>query len=283
MYYHGRFTLRATCKFLVIALLFFTQTNAHSRTPAEIRVFDLRFYNLKSAGVKDLAFEMRIEGLKDHIEEITGLTNLIDLYFQIYWTDSDGFHVRIAGLPAEGFYTIRNQLMALAQERLELVIATPLEERLKGLNFKSENHQGKTRITATDPTQKSDISRILLDFSRDGRLVRMRTEAPIGHSESTIALSPKSWSNNKWVIDGMDIVRQEGVNNLEIKKVVNYQDIEGFGVPSRVRINTIRSIAGAEEGAESSAEHRVEDQAIIQFSNYRINTGAARQVMPSPN
>lgn len=246
--------------------------------PSQITTYDVRFYNPKESGVQDLAFEVRYDGLKEMIEDRLGVKNLIDVYFQVYWLMPGKFKIQVAGLP-DGFEELRAELRAMVRSRLDLVIPSNLSSRLRGYRLTTQSIDGGVQVIGKDPTHSKVINELTLNFSNDGRLTRIRTQSPMGTNTTNLEMSPKSWSNNKWVLDKIKVRTIQGIQATTIEQEIEYKTEAGFGLPEKVEIKTTQQLIRPEDDEGETFE--ATDEAVIRFSNYRVNTGAAQKFIMS--
>lgn len=262
-----------------LSVLLFPSISFGQSADALVRNFDIRSYNPKDAGLRDLAFEVRYDGLKEYVEEALGRVELVDVYFQVYWLAPGRFEIIVAGLP-EGFEEMRSQLATMVRNRMELVIPEPLTNRLRGYNLRTQSIQGGIQVIGQDPTHSKMINEIFLNFDNEGRMTRIRTQSPMGTNTSELKMSPKSWSDNKWVLDEIEISSIQGIQRTTVKKEIEYKNVSGFGVPKQVKITTTQKLVRP-EGDEGEAFEQ-SDVSNIVFTNFRVNNGDARKViMPS--
>lgn len=241
-----------------------------------VRNYDVRTYNAAEEGLQDLTFEVRYDGLKEMVSERLGIDGLVDLYFQVYWITPGRFEVRIAGLP-DGFEELRAQLRAMIRPRLELIIPEALTARLRGYQLRSRSIDGGQQVIAEDPTHGKAINRILINFDRSGRMTRIQTQSPMGTNTTHLEMTPKSWSNNKWVIDRMEVRTVQGIQMTTQVKEITYTAVAGFGLPEKIKIKTTQQLVRP-ENEEGETFEQVEE-GVVRFSNYVVNSGNAKKII----
>lgn len=272
------FRLKKMCLVLILVALSCFKSSLAQDAQRLIQNYDIRFYHPVEHGLKDLAFEVRYEGLKETIEERLGLDNLVDVYFQVYWMMPNQFLIRVAGLP-DGFEELRAELRAMLSARLELVIPEKLASKIEGYQLRVNSIQGGSQVVGADPSHNKAINEIHFNFDNDGRLTRVRTQSPMGTNTSNIKMSPKSWSENKWVVDEIEVRTVQGIQMTTIDKNITYNNVEGFGLPQKVQMNTVQKLVRPESDDGDTFESSSE--LVINFSNYRVNKGVARRAMTS--
>lgn len=260
--------------FLVLALLFMRGLAA--QTIDEIEQHDLRSYSPVNYGLKDLVFEARISTLIDLLKERSNISNIVDVYFKIYWIFPGQYQIVVEGLP-QGFDEIKAELREVIRERLDYVIPIELSGKLRGYKLSYKEKTPEIKIEGLDPTQTKSINRIELTFESNGKLNRFQTFSPAGVTDSKIDSSVKPWSHNKWVVDSLKIETLQGQFKNTTTNKLTYTTQSGVGLPEKIIVNTIQEVVvpadfkGKIEKAEMNSE--------ITFSKYEVNSGKAQRFL----
>ncbi len=259
---------------LLIALLF--NFGVSAQTIDEIEQYDLRSYSPVNYGLKDLVFEARISTLIDLLKERANISNIVDVYFKIYWIFPGQYQIVVEGLP-QGFEELKAELREVIKERLDYVIPIELSGKLRGYNLSYKEKTPEIKIEGIDPTQTKSINRIELTFESNGKLNRFQTFSPAGVTDSKISSSVKPWSHNKWVIDSLKIETLQGQFKNTTTNRLSYTTQSGVGLPEKIIVNTVQEVIvpadykGKIEKAEMSSE--------IVFSKYEVNSGKAQRFL----
>ena len=242
----------------------------------EIEQHDLRSYSPVNYGLKDLVFEARISTLIDLLKERANISNIVDVYFKIYWIFPGQYQIVVEGLP-QGFEELKAELREVIRERLDYVIPVELAGKLRGYNLTYKEKTPEIIIEGLDPTQTKSINRIELTFESNGKLNRFQTFSPAGVTDSKIASSVKPWSHNKWVVDNLTIVTLQGQFKNTTTNRLSYTTQSGVGLPEKIIVNTVQEVVvpadfkGKVEKAEMNSE--------IVFSKYEVNSGKAQRFL----
>jgi hypothetical protein len=238
-------------KFLAFVFLgiFLLQTNSFAKVE-ELEQFEIRSYTPQLNGVKDLVFEVRVDGLKDIIEKSLAIGKLADLYFKVYWTNPNEFRIEVEGLP-KGFKEVKDDLRQLIKGKLDFVIPEKVSERLKQYTLKVEPITDGKLLKAIDETYTLAVPEIDLTFDKSGRLKLLETKMSANAVKTEFFHSPKSWSNNKLVLDRV-------------------------GLPSKLVVkNVVEFMVPPEKEKEKPKLQKKETSTVLRFTKYEINTGKA--------
>ncbi|MFW5871925.1 MAG: hypothetical protein ACOCUT_02360 [bacterium] len=230
-----------------------------------IKQFDLKLYRPDQLGLKDFRVDLNIPSTTEKLKEQKIFGDLKKVIFQIYWQQPDKIDVHIIGMP-KGFLEVKRQLQMQIASRIEYLIPVPLSEKLKGYKLETEKIKGdKVKVIAKDPTGKMEIQEYHLVFTNKGALQKFITFRPVGKEMSNFVLSTRSWSNNKWVIDGLNTTVKLPGGEINTSQTFEYLTDSGFGLIKKINIKMEQKI----NGKTAKEENR------MIFSNYKINKGLA--------
>ena len=103
----------------------------------------------------------------------------------------------------------------------------------------------------------------------------------MGVNQSTIDMSAKSWSHNKWLIDQMTVDTIRGNHKLTVKHDISYLSKDGFGFPKKVKISTSGRPIKVDKKIKLPKVKPVVSELL--FSNYEVNTGKAqKEIVKTP-
>lgn len=259
---------------LTFSLVLFSFGSRAAATPAEIENFDIRYYDPANYGLRDLVFEIRMSNLLDTMKERLNLKDLVDIYFKIYWMYPGKYKVDVEGLPA-GFKEIKAELKSMVKNRLDFVIPQRLSPKVRSYELESKKSKAGTTITGIDKTHTRAVNEIRLSFDGGGKLTGFKTMSPMGVNTSQMKMSAKSWSHNKWVVDDLVVKTVQGIQMTQINHNVEYENIDGFGFPKKVKVETVRKLI--RPTSEKAEDKGMSISTEVKFSKYEVNTGKAQR------
>lgn len=265
-------------KKILIGILFILNTFASAETKIEeLLQHEIRTYSPEIAGVKDLIFEARIDGLPDILAKNSAIGKRNDIYFKIYWKTPNQYRIEVEGLPgnAASFKEIKDDLRELIKGKLEFVIPEKMSDKLKSYSLKIEPITDGKLLKAIDETYTLSIPEIDIVFDKTGKLKSMESRAPMSAVKTEFNNSPKSWSNNKLVLDKVVSVSGSPGNSFSVVNEIQYVDVNGFGFPSQINVKNIVEFMGSNKEKEKPKLMKKETTSVIRFSKYEINTGRA--------
>lgn len=261
--------------FLLLTLLF-TKTAVFSQEKIEeFEQYEIRNYAPQKRGVSDLVFEARIENLTEALAKNFVLGKLVDVSFKVYWVSPAEFRIEVQGLP-KGFEEIKENLVMLIRGKLEFVLPEKFTDKFKGYTFKAEPVADGKFIRAIDTTYTMAIPEADIHFDKQGKLKTIATRAPMSAIKTEFFHSPKSWSNNKLVLDKLILTTNQGPIQLTTTNDLEYISISGVGFPSKITIKNISETTIPKTEKEKEKKIRQESGTIIHFTKYEINTGKAQ-------
>lgn len=240
--------------------------------------YEIRSYDPQKSGLIDLVFEARIDNLTEILNKTQTFGKLVDVYFKIYWLSPAQYKIEVMGLP-NGFVEVRNDLSTLIKGKLEFIIPEKFSEKFKAYTFKSEPMAGGKLIKAIDDTYTLAATEIDLAFDNSGRLKTLETRAATSAVKAEFFQTPKSWSNNKLVMDKIITVSKQAGIKSTVTNSVEYISLNGMGFPSKVSIKNLTEATIPAHGKEKEKKIKNETNSAVRFSNYEVNTGKAQRFM----
>lgn len=269
-------------KLFKIWLLFFigifvVQTSSFAQTEIEeINLYEIRSYDPQKGGLVDLVFEARIEKLTEILNKAGNFGKLTDVHYKIYWISPDQYKIEVFGLP-KGFQEVRDDLTTLIKGKLEFIIPEKFSDKFKGYKLKAEPLADGKLIKAIDDTYTMIVPEFSIVFDNNGRLKTIENKITEGSVKSEFFQSPKSWSNNKLVLDKIALTTKQGAVTNTVTNSIEYTTQAGLGFPLKVTIkSTIETIVPA-KGKEKEKKNKAETTSVIKFSSYEVNTGKAKR------
>jgi len=242
----------------------------------EIEQYDIRSYAPQKSGVSDLVFEARIDKLTEILSKNLALGKLVDVYFKISWLSPSQYKIEVFGLP-KGFEDIKADLTALIKGKLEFVLPEKFSDKFKGYKFKVEPIADGKLIRAIDVTYKMIAPEVDISFDRAGLLKTIETKAPNSLVKTEFFHSPKSWSNNKLVLDKIIQSSSQGPAKQMTISELEYISVSGIGFPSQISVKSVTEITVPATDKEKEKQIKNEMGTTIHFTNYEVNTGKARR------
>jgi hypothetical protein len=266
------------CFFILISNIAFGNTNARN----VIEKYDISFYHPEVFGLKDLVFDARISNLTEALQKEGVFQNVKDIFYRVYWAYPGKYKIEVKGLP-QGFNKRKEKLASLINSKLEFVIPDKLSNKLRSYSLKiADNQNKKLTIKGNDRSGSRDVSELVLEFNKEGKLNKYTAVSPSGSKESTIDLKIRSWSHNKWVLEKQITKFHSAYFTSIIENKIEYLAINGHGFPKNIITNAYQELRmdpkllakSIKEKKIKSNKSKVVTSEII-FSNYKVNSGKA--------
>lgn len=247
----------------------------------ELTQFEIRSYFPIEAGLKDLVFEVRMDGLTELLSKNLVIGKRVDIYFKVHWISSGEFLVIVEGFPGDknSFKEVKEDLKSLILSKLEFVIPQKNSEKLKNYSLKTETLSTGKVIHAVDLSYTFPASEINLYFDKQGKIKSMETKIPNSVIKTDYVYNPKSWSNNKYLLDKVTSYTGVPGNSLTIIHDLEYQAFGGIGLLTKLTIKNIQEMMIPGKGKEKAKVSKKEVISKLKFSKYEINTGLALKVI----
>lgn len=242
----------------------------------ELEQYEIKSYTPQKNGVSDLVFEARIDNLAEMLSKNLVLGKLTDVSFKIYWLSPSQYKIEVNGLP-KGFEEIRADLIALIKGKLEFVIPENFSDKFKGYTLKAEPIAAGKLIHAIDATYTMAVPEVDIVIDKSGQLKTVETRATMSSVKTEFAHSPKSWSNNKLVLDKIIQTSRQGAALLTTTNSIDYLSVNGIGFPSKITIKNISEVIIPKTEKEKEKKIKSETGTIIRFSKYEVNSGKAQR------
>ncbi|GEM_PF-571205 len=237
-----------------------------------IDLFDGLFYKPHDIGLRDMTCEVRILGLTEKIKERIAKNKLSDVSFKLYWVFPGKAMVEVVGLP-EGFQELKVELSAVILGKLDILFPKKLSDEFRSYKFTSTKDGKDAIVKGVDSTNMNDVSEVTLIFGDSGKLNSLRAVGPTGVKTVSFSMSKKEWSENKIVIDDMDVRINAGIHTTSIKQTLEYKKVSAYGLPVRLVQDVTQRINSPEKFKSNSNE--TSDKSTMVFSNHTVNDGSA--------
>lgn len=237
--------------------------------------FDLISYSPVKMGLKDLVCEVRLDGLTEQVKkQYVTLKIEEEVFYKLYWMYPGKSYIDVEGIP-QGLEQLKQRLVGLIVNRLDYIIPQDLAPRIRGYKLKKVRGGNKgATFEGIDPTNTKTVNKIEISFDRKGVLEKYKSYSPLGFQESTFEYVKKSWSKNKWVLEGVNAKMIQGPQVTASKTSIEYNNVNGYGLPKKITVRTSQKVVAPGEG-EKKIERSGESK--ITFSKYKLNMGAARK------
>lgn len=242
----------------------------------ELEQYEIRSYAPQKTGVNDLVFEARIDNLTEMLSKNLVLGKLVDVSFKIHWLSPSEYKIEVLGLP-KGFVEIKSDLAALIKGKLEFVLPEKFSEKFKGYSLKAEPIADGKLIRAIDATYTMAVPEVDIVIDKSGQLKSVETRATMSAVKTEFSYSPKSWSNNKLVLDKVVQKSKQGVATLTTTNDLEYISVNGIGFPSKITVKNVSEITVPASEKEKAKKVKNESGTTIRFTKYEVNSGKAKQ------
>lgn len=258
-------------KILTFITILISSVHANS----SVSDFDLISYSPIKVGLKDLVCEVHLDGLTEQVKKQYVTVKVADeVFYKLYWIYPGKIYIDVEGIP-RGFEQLKQSLVGLIVNRLDYLIPQDLAPRVRGYELKKVGSKhGGTSYEGVDPTNTKAATKIEIGFDSRGVLKRYKSYSPLGFQESTFDYAKKSWSKNKWVLEGVSAKMIQGPQVTESNTKIQYEKVSGYGLPKEISVHTSQKIVAPGEG-EKKLERTGESK--ITFNNYVLNMGKAQK------
>lgn len=256
--------------FILISIL--TIFNLFGKTEA-IKDYEIRSYDPVAMGMKDLYFELHIDGLTDAFKKSNSMIKLKgEIYYKVFWLYPGKVVVDVEGLP-KGFHVQRTGLLALVNDKLTEIIPNKLSKTLRSYKL-TESRKGKsTVVKAKDRTRLSAVTEMELVFDGESRLKSVSARSPMGSQKVNHVYKTMPWSKNKWVRNKSVANSVTGIQTTKVEKDYYYKSIKGIGLIERIEVNTTQTL---NQNTKDGKEQKRSSNDKIIVKGHRVNEGVAQ-------
>lgn len=265
-------------KVLSLILIVLSLSSFAQEKIEELEQYEIRSYAPQKSGVKDLVFEARIDNLTEMLQKNLALGKLTDVSFKIYWLSPSQYKIEVQGLP-KGFQEVKSDLIQLIKGKLEFVLPESFSEKFKGYTLKAEPIADGKLIRAIDQTYTMAVPEVDIVIDNSGQLKTVETRAPMSAVKTEFFHSPKSWSNNKLVLDKIVLSTGQAGAKMISTNDIEYINVNGIGFPSKIAIKNVSEVKVPATEKEKEKIVKNETGTVIRFTKYEVNTGKAQRYM----
>ncbi len=246
--------------FALLAFLFVTTLSFAQDSATYFSLYERKVYSLKNKGVRDFVVDVTSSRMTEQVNEQKIFGTVKKLIFRVHWTLApERLAVDIVGLP-EGFFEAKAELKAAFATVLDSLLPMTIAQRFPG--YKITAGKIPKEFTATDPTGVAPIPTYTIKFDEQDRLSEIIGNKPVGSWNMVYAYEKKAFSEGRWVVGQVTVNTSDNGLTVKTSRKLNYGDAQGMGVLSEVVLTV-----------EQSGDKGFRNQDIIEFENYRINTG----------
>jgi hypothetical protein len=260
---------------LIVFLTLSSATWGKNKSPESlVKTYDLRTYSPVKFDLKDLVFTLKSDEITKQVKKLIATADIKDVSFTFYWMFPGKAAIEVNGLP-NGFERIKTNLKNMVLQRLDFIIPQKLGNTLRSYKLSLAGQKGdRLLVLAKDKTNIKTINEIKLHFIDTGMLKKIETSSPAGYESFEKDMSTKSWSHNKWVLDELKVITISGLKKTATNYKLDYGKVAGMGFVKEIEISTVSEMQFS-DGKEVK-KNRVEDFQTVEFSNYKVNEGLAR-------
>lgn len=269
--------------FFILFPLLWGSAFADMRSEEVIKRYDIGYYHPERYGLRDLTFDVRIQGLTDKLNQQMIFGKLSDVHFKVYWimrgeaTEQNfQYQIMVVGMP-KGFEEMKKGLKQMVAARLDYVIPQMLIESVKEYSTEHSTNRYGGVVTCNDRTHKNPIDKMEIFFDKKGRMTRYATYSPAGRTDTTMSMSAKPWSKNKWTVDRLTVKKHQGIQTTEMDYIFTYEKVGMFGFPKTIRVTTKQMLSRPTGPKEPRLMQKISTD--LTFSSYLVNQGVAKRVI----
>ena len=225
-----------------------------------------RSYYFKNYGVKNLFFEIRVEGMIEEVKKSTSISIIDDLYFRVYWIGPSTFKYVVYGLP-EGFKQLKESLKNKVKPFIDIVFNDSLHKVLIRGKFVKKDLKSKTYVLKNTERSTFDVE---VSLNSKGILKEIMSKSTGVKKTSNFFYSIKSWSKGKYVLDKIKRITYTRKREYIEKILMTRKVIDGIGFPQAISIENERAF-----------EKKVVKLGTmnLSLSNYNLNTKIPKKVI----
>lgn len=252
--------------FSILLVLVFAIGQAQSSSRNIFEDHKLQTYSPIKAGVKDLLFDIRVEGLVERVKKTTALTNLNDLYFRVYWAYPDQYRIDVEGLP-KGFNMLRRNLKATVKPFVDIIFSEDFIRQFERVPFNKDPSGKNKYIKKKD---KNDVSEVRVSFNNKGILEEINSMSPYSKVKTVFSHNLRSWSKGKHVVTKVSITQLASGMTDEKDILIERGVFSGVGLPKELVVD--QRLKRGDQIINSSKQKYF-------FSNYNVNTDKASRIL----
>ncbi|MCP4913854.1 MAG: hypothetical protein GY909_12145 [Oligoflexia bacterium] len=259
-------------KTIIFIFSILMMTSVFGKTEA-IKDYEIRSYDPVAMGMKDLYFEIHIDGLTEAFKKNNSMIELKgEIYYKVFWLYPGKVEVDIEGLP-KGFHVQRTGLLSLVNDKLTEIIPTKLSKTLRSYEL-SQSKKGKyTIVKAKDRTRLSAVTEMELVFDSESRLKSVSARSPMGSQRVNHIYKAMPWSKNKWVKNKSIANSVTGIQTTKVEKNYYYKSVKGIGLIEKIEVNTTQTL---NQNTKDGKEQKRSSSDKVYVKGHRVNEGVAQ-------
>jgi len=239
--------------------------------------FEARLYRPQKNGLKDLVFDMRVEGIKEILDQTTALGKKVDVTFTVYWNfAANAMRIEAQGLP-RGYDELELTLKSLVKDKIDFVLPVDLNSKFNNWKFKF-NKNGEDFIGLVDgEVSNNPFQMFQLIFDKSSKLKSTLSMQNNLVTKINYFYEAKELSGNKFLLNKLESITGSPGNSNKMTYEISYKKMSGFVFPEKMKLrNETEYLAGFNKQKKPVVK-KSEKITTIQFSNFHINSGKAQR------
>lgn len=239
-------------------------TNVMSSSSTIFEDHKLQTYSPIKAGVKDLLFEVRVDGLINNLKQTTAITKIEDLYVRFYWVFPGEYRMEVEGLP-QGFEGLKGNIKQQIKPFIDMIFSEDFIRQFERSPFVKD---AVVKNKYNRKNSKNETTELYITLNSNGIMDAVYSSSPSIKVVSKFDYKLRSWSDGKYVLTGFQI--NENMNgiindkNIEVERDV----FSGVGLPAKVTVK---------EEIKQGTNTVTKNDLVLRFSNYHVNSGKAEK------
>ena len=256
-------------KNLLIILTIFLGIKGAFASPTDLlSSHDMRVYNLKEMGLRDLSFTIEVDGQAKALNDLKSYGPISYLTYEVFWTYKGEVDIRVKGIQGE-YQQLRASLKAPIYSVLEFIFPGKLVDSVNGYELSIVSNR---KVKALDKEMLKSISEIYFNFAQNGQLTQIKSKMPIGTQILTPSYKSLPATKNRWL--GHKYVKKSffGPRTMVSETSIKHQKIDGFVLPQEITIQTTLENIDNED-----KNQRVQKNAqVIRLTDFKVNADVAK-------
>ena len=235
-----------------------------------INSWEIQRFKLSDQGIKDLVFDIKIEGQSEEITKMKTYGKVTDLHYRVYWLSSGDMDVQVMGLGGK-WRELRSSLKSNIFGILEVLFPTSLFKVTRGYELSTTS---SGRVKAVDKSFQKPFQEMFISFSKVGALSEIKSKSALGTQILTFVNKKQPAVKNAFVTQKIFKKNFYGPRTINSNISISYGKESGYFLPKGLDLTTELSIP---EGASKEDGNRVSKKnSRINFSNFSVNKNLAR-------
>ena len=253
-------------KYFFVILLFVMSFCSFAESDPEriLRLVNNFKYSVDRVGVKSLSFKVKVKGLEDSLAKSKQYGNISNLYFDVVWKAPKSIDIEINGI-GKGFKELKHKLRMLIYSKIPFIFSNELSQELHGYKLKlKKNTKNKYMVSAEDKSGKKATRKMIFGINSKYQIETIYTEGLSGREITHVESRTFPWSKKKFVNTQVKSIINNRMYRRELLHKVQYESIDGFGLPSSIVTQTFVK-------RKNEKEIKKINEVVLNFFDYKIN------------